>query len=128
MSDNLVFRHLTDFITAAIKCQRADRLIRESWRYKHIQEIHIHEHKTHKTLADRSASELARAIADLAEPTYISRHARQILDLWNAYQNRLGIYLAERTPDNRMHLQKSRETFETSLGNMAEVIKKLKSN
>ena len=125
MSDNLIFKYLSEFITYALKCQHLDRLAREAWRYKHIQEMYAREQKPVQILTDRTASELARAISDLPEPTYISRHARQIVDLWEAYQNSLGIYLAERVPDNRIRLQKSRETFENSLRNLGEVIKKL---
>lgn len=111
-----------------MKCQHLEKQIRESWRYKHIQEIYVRDQRPLIQLTERTAAEIARAVADLAEPTYISRHARQIIDLWNAYRNALGIYLAERLPDNRVRLQKSRETFEESLRNMAEVIKKLQSN
>lgn len=125
MSDNLVFTKLRDFIIYTSRHQNLDAKIRQAWRYKHIQEIHIETQRDVLRLAERTAAELSKAIADLPEPTYISRLARQIIDLWDTYRDNLGIYLAERVPDNRMRLQKSREHFETALKNLAEIIKKL---
>lgn len=125
MSDQLILKFLTEFIATALKHQHLERLIRENWRYKHIQQVYIQEAKPILRNAERLISELRQACADLAEPTYFSRLARHITELWDNYRNNLGIYLAEQVPQNRERLQKSRETFENQLRSTNDGLKKL---
>lgn len=125
MSDQLILKFLTEFIATALKHQHIERLIRENWRYTHIQQSYVQEARPLLRTTDRLASELRQACADLAEPTYFSRLARQLTELWDNYRNNTGLYLAERIAPNRERMQKSRETFESELRTIDEGLKKL---